>query len=202
MAVKRNFYREKMVQICTEKPSLLDIGGGLRVAREGADRVRKDQEWLYELLKKIDYKIMDPVPDYKPDIVGDIHAMPFDNNTLDAIVCAAVLEHVEDPIRAAKELYRTLRPGGYCYIYVPFLYYYHPEPGYYKDYWRFTEDALRYMFRDFTTLEIEPIRGAIETWFHLNPVTQKIEWLARILDKITGKDKTKQVSGYSVFLVK
>ena len=29
----------------------------------------------------VDYKIMDVVPDYNPDIVGDIHNMPFADNS-------------------------------------------------------------------------------------------------------------------------
>ena len=199
---ERNFYRDKITKMFTEKHSILDIGGGLRMT-EGGDRYRPEQTWLAELIKKSDYKIMNPVADYGAEIIGDIHQMPFADNSLDAIVCAAVLEHVENPILAAKELFRTLKPGGYCYIYVPFLYYYHiPESGLYKDYWRFTEDGLRSIFKDFSSIEVQPIRGAIETWFHLNPITQKFERLARFLDRITGKTKTKQVSGYAAFLVK
>jgi ubiquinone/menaquinone biosynthesis C-methylase UbiE len=199
-----DFYQEKMTKIFTDKRSVLDIGGGLRVAVGRGDRHRVGQEWLKELVAKADYKIMDPVDTFHPDIVGDIHKMPFPDNSLDAIVCGAVLEHVEDPIRAANELHRTLKKGGYCYVYVPFLYYYHPEQGYYKDFWRFSEDAVRHIFRDFSSIEIEPIRGATETWLHLNPFTQKFELLGRVIDKLIGKTagKTKQVSGFAAFMVK
>jgi len=55
------------------------------------------------------------------------------------------LEHVENPIKAAREMYRALKPNGYCFVYVPFLYYYHAEKGYYGDFWRFTEDSTKYM---------------------------------------------------------
>jgi SAM-dependent methyltransferase len=196
------FFERIMRRIFTEKTRVIDIGGGLRISRNRGDRFDENKAWLQALATKTNYQIMDPVPDYHPDIVGDIHAMPFPDNSLEAIICSSVLEHVENPILAAQELYRTLKPGGYCYVFVPFLFYYHPEPGYYQDYWRFTEDALRLIFKNFTTIEIAPVRGALETWFHLNPFTRRLEPLARLIDRLTGKVKTKQVSGYCVFLVK
>ncbi len=196
------FTREKLTKIFTEKNAVLDIGGGLRISTKQGNRFDPKRAWIRDLATKVEYRIMDPVPDFAPDIVGDIHHMPFPDNSLPAIVCESVLEHVEDPIRAAQELYRTLTPGGYCFVYVPFLYYYHAERGYYKDYWRFTKDALEYMFRDFTSIEIQAVRGPLETWMHLNPFTQRIESLGRTLDKWMKKTDSHQVSGYSVFLIK
>jgi ubiquinone/menaquinone biosynthesis C-methylase UbiE len=196
------FTREKLTKLFTEKKSVLDIGGGLRISKTQGNRFDPARAWIADLARSVAYTIMDPVPDFSPDIVGDIHHMPFPDNSLDAIVCESVLEHVEDPIRAGRELYRTLKPGGYCFVYVPFLYYYHAEKSYYKDYWRFTEDAIRSIFRDFSSLELAAARGPLETWFNLNPATQWVTPLARALDWWFGKKDSRQVSGYSVFLVK
>ena len=198
------FFREKITRIFTEKKAVLDIGGGLRVAKEKNNRFDPRRAWIIPYLSKVDYKIMDPVPDYHPDIVGDIHAMPFEDDSQEAVICMAVLEHVEDPIRASKEMYRVLKPGGYCFVYVPFLYYYHAETGYYADYWRFTADALGFMFKDFSTVEIQPVRGAFGTWMRLSPLGRFrfVESLAFLFDKMMGKLGSKQVSGYNVFLVK
>lgn len=202
MGSSEDFYRKVLTRIFTEKTAVIDIGGGLRISKIRGDRFDSGKQWLCELATKVDYRIMDPVPDYKPDIIGDIHAMPFVKDSLDAIICSSVLEHVENPILAAQELYRTLKPGGYCYVFVPFLFYYHPEPGYYKDYWRFTEDSIRYIFRNFTSIEISPVRGALETWVFLNPFTRRFASLARIIDRWTGKNNTKQVSAFHIFLIK
>ena len=196
------FTREKLTKLFTEKKSVLDIGGGLRISKTRGNRFDPARAWIADLARSVDYKIMDPVPDFSPDIVGDIHHMPFADNSLDAVICESVLEHVEDPIRAARELYRVLKPGGYCFVYVPFLYYYHAEKSYYKDYWRFTEDAIRSIFRDFSSLELAAVRGPLETWFNLNPATQRLTPLARVLDRWFGKKNSRQVSGYSIFLVK
>jgi SAM-dependent methyltransferase len=197
-------FEDRIRKIFTEKKSILDIGGGLRILKEKNNRVSKNREWILPYLKNVDYKIMDPVPDYNPDILGDIHSMPFDNNSLDAVICLAVLEHVENPIKAFQEIYRVLKPGGYVLIYVPFLYYYHAEKGYYGDFWRFTEDSLAYLSKPFSKVEIAPVRGALETWIHLSPLGRfkALNPIWRLLDKLTGKSKSKQVSGYNLFLVK
>ncbi len=198
------FFEEKIRKIFTDKKSVLDIGGGLRVLREKNNRYDRSREWIRPYLENVDYKIMDPVPDYHPDVVGDIHALPFGDNSQEAIICIAVLEHVENPIKAMQEIYRVLKPGGYCFISVPFLFYYHAEKGYYKDYWRFTKDAVEILAKDFSHKEINAVRGATETWFKISPLGRFIIFniIARIVDRLSGRDKSKQVSGYNVFLVK
>lgn len=198
------FFRKKAAEIFKNSRLVVDIGGGLRIDKEKNNRYDKSREWLIPLAKSVNYKIMDPVDTYHPDIVGDIHKMPFDDNSIDAIFCLAVLEHVENPFTAVEEMYRTLKPGGYCYIYVPFLYYYHSEQGYYKDYWRFSKDAIELLFKNFSTLEFQLVRGAIETWIRISPLGRYkifIE-LGYILDKFTGKINSNQVSGYNIFLKK
>lgn len=198
------FFREKLERIFTEKKSIIDIGGGLRLLKEKNNRYDSSREWLRPYLSKVDYKVLDPVGTYNPDIVGDIHNLPFGDNSQEAILCLAVLEHVENPIKAASEIYRTLKPNGYCFVYVPFLYYYHAEKGYYGDYWRFTEDSIKCIFKDFSTIEIQSVRGAIETLIRLSPLGRYrlFIFLGNFLDRVTGKVHSKQVSGYNVFLVK
>jgi SAM-dependent methyltransferase len=198
------FFREKMRRILREKPRLIDIGGGLRALKKRGNRFDPNRAWMAPLLEKVDYNVLDPVPDYSPDIVGDIHALPFPDDSQDAIVCLAVLEHVEDPARAARELYRVLKPGGYCLVYVPFLFYYHAEVGYYKDYWRFTRDALELLFKPFAVKEFQSVRGALETWLHISPLgrVKFLVSLFRTLDRIFRKEDSRQVSGYYIFLVK
>lgn len=201
MEKNKDFIKANITKIFTEKKSVLDIGGGLRISKKQGNRFDPSRAWIAELAKDTTYHVMDPVPDFNPDVVGDIHHMPFEDGAYEAIVCESVLEHVEDPIRAAQELYRVTAKGGYCFVYVPFLYYYHAEQGYYKDFWRFTEDAIRYIFRDFSSIEISPVRGPLQTWFHLNPFTQRFEFIAKWLDGLRNKN-SKQVSGYSIFLIK
>lgn len=100
-------------------------------------------------------------------------------------------------------MHRVLKTEGYCYIYVPFLYYYHPLPGYYQDFYRFTYDGIRYLTRDFGSVEIQNVRGATETLLNLCPwFSKKNNYLCRWLDRFLGKTFSKQTSGFNVFCVK
>lgn len=198
------FFREKITKIFTEKSRVVDIGGGLRVLKGKGNRYNPNREWIRPYLEKVTYEILDPVPDYDPDIIGDIHDLPLEDNSVDAIICIAVLEHIENPHQAVAQMRRVLKPGGYAFVYVPFLYYYHAEVGYYKDYWRYSRDAIEMLFKDFSTLEVQSVRGAIGTWIRISPLG-KYKWLeklAYLADIIFKKINSKQVSGYNIFVTK
>lgn len=198
------FFEEKVRKLFSEKTRVVDIGAGLRFEKKRGNRFDPKRAWIAPLAEKVKYEVLDPVPDYSPDIVGDIHKLPMTDNSVPAIVCIAVLEHVEDPFQATREMLRVLEPGGYLLVYVPFLFYYHAEAGYYKDFWRYTEDGVRNLFKDFKSIEVMPVRGAVETWLKLSPLGRVPGVLpfGRIIDRITGKIRTKQVSGFYVFLTK
>lgn len=53
------------------------------------------------------------------DIVADMTALPFADESLDFVVNAHVIEHCWDTIAALKEWYRVVRPGGYVFMIVP-----------------------------------------------------------------------------------
>src|SRR6478672_3807872 len=106
------FFNAKIKKIFEEKKSIIDIGGGLRIVKEKNNRYDKAHEWIRSYLPGVEYKILDPVDTYHPDIVGDIHNLPFADESIDAVICLAVLEHVEDPIKAMKEIYRVLKKDG------------------------------------------------------------------------------------------
>ncbi|HVV15530.1 MAG TPA: class I SAM-dependent methyltransferase [Candidatus Paceibacterota bacterium] len=200
------FYKESIGRILREKHEVVDIGGGLRIARDRSNRLDASHKWIRALMEeqKTSYKILDYVPDFNPDIVGDVQDLPFGSDTQEAVVCNAVLEHVENPIKAASEMHRVLKPGGYCFVYVPFLYYYHAEKGYYGDYWRFTEDSLRHIFKPFGSIAMQPVRGPLETLVRLSPLGRwrVFEDLGFLLDLLFKKHSSKQTSGYFVFLKK
>lgn len=198
MSPWERFYKDEMLALLERGGTVLDIGGGLRASPGKGNRYDPKHAYLVEPLSKVSYKILDPVPDYNPDIVGDIHAIPLPDNSIDAVICIAVLEHVEDPKKAMAEMHRILKPGGILFLYTPFLYYYHAEVGYYKDYWRYTKDALDLLASTFSEARWCPVRGALETWIHISPLGRVpfLPRIARLIDEVTGKSKSKQVSGY------
>lgn len=85
------------------------------------------------------------------DIVADIHMLPFLDETIDAIVCSAVLEHVQDPYRVVSEIHRVLKKKGITYCYMPFIQGFHSSP---YDYTRLTYEGMKILFRNFEIIEL------------------------------------------------
>ena len=79
--------------------------------------------------------------------------------TGDVVFCEQVLEHVADPLAAARTLRALTRPGGHLVVSTPFLIRIHREPA---DYWRFSADGLRQLLE---TAGLEVIR--IRSWGNL-----------------------------------
>src|SRR6185436_19409586 len=53
------------------------------------------------------------VVDYpSTDVLGVGERLPFKNDSVDAVISVAVLEHVKDPFLCAREMSRVLKPGG------------------------------------------------------------------------------------------
>ncbi len=200
------FFNERMSLMIDKSSRILDIGAGLRLSKEYSNRVDSSHQWIADRMKKkgVEYVVLDYVDAYHPHIVGDIQDLPLPDNSEESAVCLAILEHVENPSKSFAELYRVLKPGGMCLLYVPFLYYYHAEGGYYRDYWRFTRDAVEALTKPFSQVEIQNVRGAFEAWIRLSPLGRSrfLCASAYLVDRATGKLSSKQTGGYCVWLVK
>lgn len=73
----------------------------------------------FRALENLDYTTTDlnsPLADVKADIT----ALPFDNDQYDLIICNHVLEHIPDDLKAMREIYRVLKPGGLAILQVPY----------------------------------------------------------------------------------
>jgi hypothetical protein len=77
------------------------------------------------------------------DVIGDAHALPFADGAFDAAFSLAVLEHVADPRQVVAEMVRVLKPGGWLYSEVPFIFFFH---GYPTDYTRYTLEGMKRLF--------------------------------------------------------
>ncbi|MCP4038898.1 MAG: class I SAM-dependent methyltransferase, partial [bacterium] len=49
----------------------------------------------------------------------DMHALDFEDESVDAILCKHCLEHAFSPLGALFEMRRVLKPGGYLFLVVP-----------------------------------------------------------------------------------
>lgn len=134
---RKNF--ERKIKQLKLKGSVLDM-------RAGSTRYFPDTETLdIDSSKDVTYPI-------------DVHDMDF-KNKYDNILCFNLLEHCKNPKKVVRNIYNALKAGGKVYIVVPFVYRYHSVGKFKgdKDYWRFTDDGLRVLLKDFKILKIEPL---------------------------------------------
>lgn len=138
---------EEFIEAVLRHRLILDIGGG-RPWTTG---------WVHKkyraVLEQKAYCV-DFVKENKPHIIADVKSLPFKNNSVDGIICNALLEHVDKPFQAIGEMYRALSKGGELALYVPWIYPYHSAP---HDYFRYTQDGIRSLTDRFSEVQITPV---------------------------------------------
>jgi len=55
----------------------------------------------------------------KVDVVAQGDDLPFEDESQDYVISSHVMEHFFDPIKALKEWYRVIKPGGFIFIIAP-----------------------------------------------------------------------------------
>jgi SAM-dependent methyltransferase len=126
------------------------------------------------------------------EVVGDAHHLPFPENSFDGVVCETLLEHVLEPEQVIAEMHRVLKPGGKCYVMMPFMYGFHAAPS---DYQRFTHRGLLHRTRNFETELLKVVCGPTSAL-----ICVLMEWLALFFS--FGSQKLYQVLslGFMVML--
>jgi SAM-dependent methyltransferase len=152
--------------------TVLVVGGG------------SQRRWLNERLGASDsvqvvYSDIDSGADV--DLFCDGHDLPFVDESFDAVVTTAVLEHVLYPERVAAEIIRVTKKDGLLYSELPFMQQVH-EGAY--DFTRYTLSGHRRLFNGIAEIESGMVAGpgtalvwAIENFaiaFIVRPVLRKI----------------------------
>jgi SAM-dependent methyltransferase len=108
-------------------PIALDVGCGTSPYR----RLVEDRGFV---LKTIDIDA-----ETSPNYIGSIEETGLPDACVSLVICTQVLEHLIDPGRGLKEIFRILVPGGHLIASAPHVWFYHPHPS---DNWRFTQEGL------------------------------------------------------------
>lgn len=103
----------------------------------------------------------------KVDVVGSAYDTKLQDSSCDVVLCTEVLEHLEEPLSAIKEMNRILKHKGIVIVTAPFFWHVHEAP---RDFYRYSEYGLRYLFEQagFEVVEIRPLTGYITTLVQLS----------------------------------
>lgn len=102
------------------------------------------------------------------DYIAPLDNLPLDDNSFDAVLCTQVLEHLERPGEAVKELYRVLKPGGKLFLTAPMAHNEHQVP---YDFYRYTSYGLKSICEhaEFHEIMIIPFGGMFTRWAYEIP---------------------------------
>ncbi len=128
-------------------PRVLIIGGG--TIGQGMDSFYDDP--------RIELVSFDIYASSMVQFIADAHHIPLPDDSFDAVIIQAVLEHVLEPITVVSEIYRVLKQDGIIYAETPFLQHVHEGP---YDFTRFTESGHRYLFKNFELIKSGASAGA------------------------------------------
>lgn len=170
-------YAGKVLEMISRHDLVLDCGCGRR------------PEYFHNV---INYEIVD----YDTtDVIGVGEQLPFKDNSFDAVVSIAVLEHVRDPFICAQEISRVLKPGGELYCSVPFLQPYH---GYPHHYFNATHQGIQRLFEDVLDIRDVSSGGAghpiftlhwlLRSWVHGLPDETKKQFTAMSIAEILASE--------------
>ena len=79
---------------------------------------------------------------------GSIYNLPYENQSFDICLCLEVLEHIEDDLKAVKEISRVTRKGGILIAAVPYTFYW-------KSYKKLLGHFRHYTRESFTNLLLQ-----------------------------------------------
>ena len=148
--VSSTTYKEVERMQSLAEPPILQIGSKEAIIDRSSRRWR-------DLFPAQDFIGLDIEGGANVDRVADICAdfadldAKLDGRRFGFIVCQHVLEHVRQPWLAARNIQRLLRPGGHCYVGVPWVQAFHGFPS---DFWRFSFRALLELFDELEFIDM------------------------------------------------
>jgi len=127
-------------------------------------------------------------------------SMPFEDSVFESAMATEVLEHCPRPNVTLGEIHRVLKPGGFLFLTVPFLWPLHDCP---HDEYRYTPWSLERHLKEagFTDIKLWPTGGwdaslaqTIGLWVRRRPMSErKRSWLSHMLlpviKKLIERDK-------------
>lgn len=115
----RNGERKRLFSIIpsiiSENDKVLDIGAGTGKASSFLKKsINNVEVYSMDLSHNMLSVLSEKVSDVDGLFMMDIHESAFASESFDAVVGHQVIHHLNNPLKALKEIYRLLKPGGYA----------------------------------------------------------------------------------------
>ena len=126
-------------------------------------------------------------------IYGDLRSLgAVKNNSYDCIILTQTLQYIDDLKAAVSECYRILKPGGVILATAPTMSRIDPHAEQVKEFWRFTEGGLRYIFEQ----SFSPDK--VRTGSYGNIATGLGFWIGQAAEELTKKELNRNDSDFPV----
>jgi SAM-dependent methyltransferase len=105
-----------------------------------------------------------------PDVICSALELTFPDNSFDTVVSTEVLEHVPDPQRALREMFRVVKPGGFVIVSTPLYWPRHEVP---YDFFRYPYDGLLHLCKE-AGLELEKMYSRGRSYAFIGQAMQHV----------------------------
>ncbi len=122
-------YKEKVISLLRRDTVWLDLGCGHQLLPDWMPGWEKEQPAMVERAGRVfgidsDFPSLQKHTAIHGRVLGDIHRLPFRENSFDLVTANVVVEHVHNPGELLMEIRRVLRPGGAFLFHTPNLWSY------------------------------------------------------------------------------
>lgn len=104
--------------------------------------------------------------DHNADLIGTAYSTGIKSNSVGTVFTGAVLEHLEEPSLALKEMNRILKMNGIVILSAPLFWHVHEAP---RDFFRYTKYGLEHLLKSngFEIVEIKALSGFWVTFLEM-----------------------------------
>ncbi len=117
-------YRDKLTSLVSPKTKWLDLGCGHRLLPEWMPDGDQQSQTIVALARAVfgvdrDFQSLAQHDTIQRKVCGELHQLPFQDGSFDLVTANMVVEHLESPAIALREISRILKPGGLFLFHTP-----------------------------------------------------------------------------------